>query len=120
MSTVPVTLDSIRAAAELKYGGYAIAISETETLTLRNPLRMSKADRAALTALQDVANEDDGAAEAVDQEQVLADLIVLVADNKSLAHRFIEAVDGDLAVLSETFSQYGEKVQVGEASASQS
>lgn len=120
MSTIPVTLDTIRAAAELKYGGYAIALSETETLTLRNPLRMPKRERDAMGSLQERLNADTPEGEAeVDQEEILSELLTLVADNKGLGQRFVDMLGGDLVLLMETFSQYGDKVQVGEASASQ-
>ncbi|MFE7480022.1 phage tail assembly protein [Streptomyces sp. NPDC057552] len=106
------TLDSIRTAAEAKYGSTNIELGE-ETIRLLNPLRLPKASRTALSNLQDRMGADDA-----DQEELLSEAIRLVAEHPKAAERLLSAVSGDLAVLAEIFDRYGRGAQVGEASAS--
>ncbi|MFC0622815.1 phage tail assembly protein [Kribbella deserti] len=108
------TLDDIRTAAERKYGSTDIALTETETLRLLNPLRLSKQNRTALIATQEKLSDEDA-----DQETILADCIRLIADSDAKATKLLDAIDGDLAMLMEVFERYSAGVQVGEASASQ-
>ncbi|MEU9777267.1 phage tail assembly protein [Streptomyces sp. NPDC047968] len=67
------TLDDIRAAAEARYGSTDISLGG-HIVRLLNPLRLSKANRDKLAALQDEINTD-----SADQEEPLADAIRLVA-----------------------------------------
>lgn len=109
------TLDAIRAAADAKYGSTDIEIDEKTTVHLLNPLRLPKEKRNQLQALQELMNADDA-----DQEDLLAEAIVLVADHPKKGEALIKAVGGDLAVLAQIFETYGKGAQVGEASASAS
>ncbi len=117
-----VTLDSIRAAAEAKYGSHDIALSETETVRLLNPLRLSKEKRAELTALQaelsGVDTEDAEAVADLDQVDIFERMIRCVAENARLGEKLVEVIGGDLAILAEVIGGYSEGTQVGEASAS--
>lgn len=110
------TLDDIRSAAELKYGSTDIVVGDT-TIRLLNPLRLSKAKRDELTALQKSAGEGEDGAE-VDQVEMLRDSLRLVAESPEKVEVLIDAVGDDLAVLAQVFASYGEGTQVGEASAS--
>lgn len=112
-----VTLDDIRAAAEAKYGSFDIELGEGRTLIMRNPLRLTKAERAELGDLQSDVNKDDET-ESADQEEVFAKIITLVAANKATAEEFLAAVGDDLTVLVETIQGYQKAAQMGEASAS--
>lgn len=103
------TLDDIRAAADAKYGSTDIETSKGE-VSLVNPLRLPKAKRDALVAIQEQMS-----AEGADQEKVLADAIRLVASNATMAEALIEDVDGDLAMLVQIFASYSAGSQVGEA-----
>ncbi|MGA5019249.1 phage tail assembly protein [Streptomyces griseoincarnatus] len=107
------SLDDIRAAAERKYGSTDITIGE-DVVRLLNPLRLSKARRDALLALQDEMGKDDA-----DQAELLSQAIRTIAESEKAADKLLEAVGGDLAILAEIFGHYGESTQVGEASASQ-
>lgn len=107
------SLDDIRAAAERKYGSTDITLGE-DTVRLLNPLRLPKARRDALLALQEEMGKDDA-----DQAELLAQAIRTIAESEKAADKLLEAVDGDLAILAEIFGHYGESTQVGEASASQ-
>jgi hypothetical protein len=109
------SLDDIRAAADAKYGSTDIQVDEKTTVSLLNPLRLPKEKRDELAKLQDRLDSDD---EGVDQEQVLADAIRLVADNGRKVDILLKAVGGDLALLAQIFETYGKGAQVGEASAS--
>ena len=104
------TLDSIRAAAEAKYGSYDIDIDGTTTCRLLNPLRLSKENRDALQATQ-TALEAEGA----DQAVIMAEAIRLVAATPSQAEALLGAVEGDLAILAQIFQGYSEGTQAGEA-----
>lgn len=105
------TLDNIRAAADAKYGSTDIQLDDKDTAVLRNPLRLSKAERDELAGLQDKLDGDDG----LDQGDVLADAIRLVAKDKKVAEKLIDEVDGDLAVLASIFETYTKGTQAGEA-----
>lgn len=107
------SLDDIRAAAERKYGSTDISLGD-DTVRLLNPLRLPKARRDALLALQEEMGNDDA-----DQAELLAQAIRTIAESEKAAEKLLEAVDGDLAILAEIFGHYGESTQVGEASASQ-
>ena len=109
------SLDDIRAAADAKYGSTDIQVDEKTTVSLLNPLRLSKEKRDELSSLQNKLDSED---EDVDQEQVLADAIRLVADNDKKVDVLLKAVGGDLALLAQIFETYGKGAQVGEASAS--
>lgn len=109
------SLDDIRAAADAKYGATEIRVDADTVVKLINPLRLAKADRDSLLSIQDRLTVD---GEDVDQAEVFADAIRTVADNKPAADKLIEAIGGDLAILSEVFRTYTEGASVGEASAS--
>lgn len=104
------TLDSIREAAEAKYGETVIDLGDGRTATLVNPLRLPKGKREALLMIE--KNED------IDQGQALEDAIALCAKGDGDARRLLEAADGDLAILATIFEQYQGATQAGEASAS--
>jgi hypothetical protein len=105
------SLDDIRAAADAKYGSTDIQLDEKTTVVLRNPLRLSKDERGELAGLQGKLVGDDD----LDQGDVLADAIRLVAKDKKAAEKLIEQVAGDLAVLASIFETYTKGTQAGEA-----
>lgn len=113
MSTTPFTLDDIRAAAEAKYGDFTIDIG-AQSVRLLNPLRLSKAARATLTKGQEALDGEE-----VDEQQKLEELIINVAETPAKGKALVKALGGDLTQLATVFEKYGEKVQAGEASASQ-
>ncbi|NEA50457.1 phage tail assembly protein [Streptomyces sp. SID10815] len=106
------SLDDIRAAAEARYGSTDIELAD-RTVRLLNPLRLSKAKRDDLSALQDHLGAD-----GADQEALMSEAIRLVAESDSAADALLDVVNGDLALLAEIFDRYGKGTQVGEASAS--
>jgi len=107
------TLDDIRAAADAKYASTDIDLGSGDVVHLVNPLRLPKASRDALHALQDSLERDDA-----DQQALLEDAIRLVSDNGQKADALLTAIGGDLAILAEIFETYSKSTQVGEASAS--
>ncbi|WP_327292443.1 phage tail assembly protein [Streptomyces sp. NBC_01198] len=109
------SLDDIRAAAEAKYGSTDIDLGGENIVRLLNPLRLAKAARARLVAIQDELGEDDA-----DQEALLSEALVLVAETPGKGKALLKAVGDDLAVLASLFERYSEGTQAGEASASQS
>lgn len=106
-----VTLDSIREAAEAKYGSLDIEVGD-KTIRLLNPLRLPQAKRNALMALQEKKDDDSS-----DQLETLREMIRLVVDTEANGKALIKAVGDDLAVMAELMSTYGSQTQVGEASA---
>ncbi|WP_326554675.1 phage tail assembly protein [Micromonospora sp. NBC_01813] len=104
-------LDDIRAAAEAKYGSLPIEVGDT-TVVLLNALRLPKAKRDKISALQ-----DDLKAEGADQEAIMRELIRLAANTKAGGELLIKGIGDDLTVLAETLAEYGKKTRVGEASA---
>ncbi|AGM12039.1 tail assembly chaperone [Streptomyces phage Goby] len=101
------SLDSIREAAEAKYGSTDIDLGNG-VVRLLNPLRLPKTKRDELATLQDKLEQD-----GVDQETVLGEAILLVAESESKGKALLKAVGGDLAVLAEIFETYGKGTQVG-------
>jgi hypothetical protein len=117
------TLDSIRDAAEKKYGSTDIDLGDDNIVRLLNPLRLPKEKRKALMSIQDRLDTEEKEGEEkeeVDQEAVLADAIRLVAEDSKQAEKLLKVVGDDMAMLAEIFSTYTGEAQVGEASASQS
>lgn len=109
MSTT-FTLDSIREAAEAKYGNMVITLNDGFEVELVNALRLPKAKRDALLETQNKL-EDDNA----DQEAVFAEIVRVVASNETAANRLLEEVGNDLTILVSIFESYGKLTQVGEA-----
>jgi len=108
------TLDSIREKAEEKYSSTDIEFGDV-SVSLLNPLRLTKAKRKQLMSIQDTLDEDDA-----EQEEILADAIILVSDDTAKAKKLVKEIGDDMAVLAEVFSLYTGDAEVGEASASQS
>lgn len=109
------TLDNIRKAAQARYGSTDVELEDGFVVRLMNPLRLPKGKRAELQGIQDRMN-----AEGADQEEMLHEVVYLVAENEAAATRLIDAVGEDLTVLVEIFREYSEGTQAGEASASES
>lgn len=107
-----LTLDDIRAAAEAKYGSLDIDIGSI-TVKLLNPLRLTRKKRDALITVQNQLNE-----EGADQEKLLREALMLVAETPDQAKALLKAIGDDLALLVTIFEQYVERTQLGEASAS--
>ncbi|MFE4451419.1 phage tail assembly protein [Streptomyces sp. NPDC056796] len=105
------SLDDIRAAADAKYGSTDIQLDEKTLVVLRNPLRLSKAERDELSELQGLLDGDGD----VDQSEVLSNALRLVAKDKKIAEKLIGQVGDDLALLAQLFSTYSKGTQAGEA-----
>ena len=113
-----VTLDSIRQAADAKYGSFDIELPDGSVAKLLNPLRLSEQKRAELKAIQGELSSDDEDGEDKDQVDIFERAIRCVAQHDKQADALLSLVNRDLAILAEIFSGYGENTQVGEASAS--
>lgn len=107
------TLDDIREATEAKYGATTIEFGD-ESVDLRNPLRLTKDERAELRKAQKAMSADDA-----DQEKVIADILTLAAKDKAQIKKLLSIVGDDLAILAEILRGWMEDAQVGEASPSQ-
>lgn len=113
------SLDDIREAADKKYGSTFITVAG-EDVELVNVLRLSKDKRNELSAIQESADKAEEGGEDVDIEEVLAKSLRLVAKSSAQADRLINAIDGDLALLSQVFEVYSSETNLGEASGSES
>lgn len=109
------TLDDIREAAEKKYGSFDIELPDGETVSLLNPMRMDKAKRKELGALQERLNALSESEESVDEESVVEEMLTLVAASPAQAKRLLKALGDDMAMKITVFNQYGESTQAGEA-----
>lgn len=109
------TLDAIREAADAKFGNLEVELGDGTVVNLLNPLRLSKTKRDEFSAITEDFDEDDA-----DQAEVFAKALKIAATDEAAVDKLVEAVAGDLTVLSEIFSQYVTATQAGEASASQS
>lgn len=114
MSNNTFTLADIRAAAEKKYGDFPVELGPGDVVVLRNALRLSKSERAALKRAQESMKAEDA-----DEQVLLEDCIRIVAA-PGQGQRLVDAIGGDLTVLAETFSKYAEGTEAGEASGSES
>ena len=117
MATV-VTLDSIREAAEKKYGSYDIELGGGNVVRLLNPLRLSESARNRLAALEE-REEQEGGDDTYSVAERLHETVRIIAESPEQAAKLIEAVNGDLGVLATIIEQYGDAAEVGEASPSQ-
>lgn len=108
------TLDDIRAAAEAKYGATEIEV-DGKTVRLLNALRLPKAKRDELLAMQ---NDEEGNEKEEVADEELHKIIELVAETEEQAIRLIDAVGDDLGVLAEIVETYTKGTQAGEASPS--
>ena len=120
------SLDQIKAAADAKYGSLDIPLSDKQgdVVRLLNPLRMSEAQRAELRVIQDKLNdisasqegEDEVSEDAVkEQTDLIAEMLLAVAENKTAGQKLLDALGGDLAMTMVVFEQYTEGTQAGEA-----
>jgi len=110
-----MSLDAIRQAADAKYGSFDIDLPDGTVSKLLNPLRLSEAARTELMNVQSELSSDDAS---VSQVEVFERAITIVCATEGQAERLLSFVGGDLALLAEIFSNYGNGTQVGEASAS--
>ena len=121
------SLDQIKAAADAKYGSLDIPLSDKQgdVVRLLNPLRMSEAQRGELRLIQDRLNEISSSQEDEDAEptedavkeqtDLIAEMLLAVAENKTAGQKLLDALGGDLAMTMIVFEQYTEGTQAGEA-----
>lgn len=123
------TLDDIRAAAAKRFASYNLRVND-ELVQLRNPMRLSKADRAEFARLQatkgkkaekdaegndiELSTEE---AEAIEAGQIdrLKAMLTVVADNRTAVQAVFNEIGDDLALVMELFRAYTEAVKPGEA-----
>lgn len=144
MTTNIVTLDFIRDAAEAEYAGLTVETPQGP-VKLRNPIRLSKDERAALKAHQAAGQEEREARKAqleeykaavkayeADPENValpdelpdlddeaqfkqVGDLLVLLADDKGRGQALVASLGNDIALAGTVMSLYNKAVSPGEA-----
>ncbi len=106
-----LTLDSIRDAADKKYGSLEVDLGD-KVVELKNPLRLSKEDRARLSDLKQP--EDDNA----DPLDYFRDLYEILA-GKAGAEALLKALGEDIPLHMEVVSNLNSETELGEASPSQ-
>lgn len=116
-----IKLSDIKADIEARFGAHKIELSDTVSVELLNPIRLSDENRAALAGLYE---EKEG--EEVDENDVTRRLVrtlELAATHPEAAKKLVDACSPngypDLAILSEIVKGYLEGQKTGEASASQ-
>lgn len=115
MTNKNFSLDDIRAAADKKYASTFIEVGDTE-IELVNILRLPKEKRDELFSIQKESDEG----EDNDVEAALTRSLYLVAKEEGGAKLLLDAIGGDLAVLSQVFETYSGETELGEASGSES
>lgn len=111
------TLDDIRAATERLYGSVELDLGEQGKVTLRNPLRLERAERKRLIELQEQGEGEDGEDTRSEEEQVesLHGIVRLIAASPAQADALLAYAGDDLAVLATVFKLYSDATQAGEA-----
>lgn len=105
-----LSLDSIRDAADKKYGGLVVDLGD-ETVELKNPLRLSKENRERLSGLE---KTDDDA----DPLDYFAELYEVLA-GKEGAKKLLKALGDDIPLHMTLVGNLTEGTELGEASPSQ-
>jgi hypothetical protein len=106
-----ITLDSLRATVENKYGSTVIDLGDGE-VELVNALRLGKKQRKALAEIAADAE--------LDVEERFGKLISVVAATPGQAKILLDRVDGDVPLLATIIETYTKGTQAGEASPSES
>lgn len=131
------TLDDIKDAVSKKYAPWDIDMGKDGVAKLHPLMRLEKAERSELMSMQGRFNnlrdqldgEDaDGKKKDVDAEtaeraedesiEALREMILIVGKRHAKVQKFLDIVGDDMAILLETFQQYSEATQSGEAPAS--
>lgn len=106
-----ITLDSIRAAADAKYGATEIDLGNGTVVRLLNVLRLTAEKRAEVRALR----SGDADSDETDQVAMFHKMIRAIAETPAQAEALLTAVGDDLALLAQIVSEYAEGTQAGEA-----
>lgn len=125
-----VSFDEIAAKVDQKYDSLDIELSPGQVVRLRNPIRLSDAERAKLSKLASVATKDAGknAPELTEAQQeaefrkviaALESILTLVADTPEGGKGLVDKIAGDAPTLMQFTEDYFEALNVGEASPSQ-
>ena len=113
-----MTLDDIRSSLEKKYSSFELDLG-TGNIDLRNPLRLSKEDRAALSVLfKDGDLEGDDADEKAQEKFSKVLEIAATPETKANVRKFLRDSKDDedlLLTLVEVVEAYFTDQQVGEA-----
>lgn len=107
-----VTLDSIRDAAERKYGHTDIEVPGFGTARLVNAMQLSKEKRKALGEASD---EKEDATHETDELAAFHRVIRIVARSEHEADALINAIGDNLAVMAQVFETYNKGTELGEA-----
>lgn len=97
-----ITLAQIRQAADDKYGPFVVEGIEGGNVTMLNAIRLSKAKRKKLADMQKLQDDPEA-----DQEQMLRDMVILVASSKPDGERLLKALGDDMAQLAVVLEEYG-------------
>lgn len=111
------SLQDIQDAAEAKYGPCIIEGIPGGDVTLVNALRLPKAKRDALVALQAKANDETATLD--DSLNVLKQIVTIAAKTPAEATRLLKAIGDDQTMLATVIEKYGEASQQGEITPSE-
>lgn len=104
-----VTLDSIREAAERKFGNVEIEFGEGRVCVLRSPLRLGKVERDRLSELSEAGETVEDAVEQARES------IRLVATNRKDADALLRVIGDDVPTLFEVIGAWHAGCEAGEA-----
>lgn len=120
------TLDDIREAAEKKYGSLDITLRDGSEVVLRNPLRLSKAERKELNEIHEAYGSDDEESDGedadndLDEQEEFMDSVIRLVAARGKGDALIEEIGDRMDVKIELFNRYTNGGEMGEASASAS
>lgn len=122
------SLDSLREAAQEEFADLEIPVSDTKTIKLLNPLRLSEEQRDEIReffnqlgdAEEDEEVEGGEAKEGDDEEAVtmfdiIKEILVRVAETREDGDFLIESIGDDRPLLLVVFNRWSDRTQAGEA-----
>ncbi|MGW6624202.1 phage tail assembly protein [Nocardia sp. NPDC055002] len=112
------SLDDLRESVEKEFAPVRVNLSDTESVVLRNLLRLPKKDREKVFELMDAVEKAEGQDQASELEasgELALEVFLLVADDKALGKKLVTAIKDDLALTLKLFGSWMEATQPGEA-----
>lgn len=114
------TLDALRADIEREFAPVRIALSDAESVVLRNLMRLAKKERdqvlALLTELEPLTTAEASDASTMERvADIAGQILALVSDDKTLGRKLLGSVKDDVTLVLRLFQKWMEATQPGEA-----
>lgn len=115
------SLDRLRADVEREFAPVRIELSETDSVVLRNLLRLPKKEREEVYELISQMETLGKESESTDltlmdtTAEIARQVIAIIADNKALGRKLVSDIKEDLPLSLKIFEMWMEATQPGEA-----